>query len=94
MIVVLGKGDLRNITLSLSTVTRIRNKVRQCAGVSVSAADFDPFLTIHFDGKKCKMGSKQGGQTVEHIPVIVSGVSGERQLGISIAESASGKNNQ
>ena len=36
------------------------------------------------------MGALQGGEVTEHLPIIISGVSGEHQLGIEIAENSTG----
>jgi hypothetical protein len=89
-LVVVGGGKIEDITLSLSTIYRIRDDERRHVALSIGLADYDDHVTVHFDGKRVKMGHLQGGETVEHLPVIVSGISGERQLGIEIAENSTG----
>ena len=81
---------LCSIVLSLSTIYRIREEERLHVEDDVNNAEYDDHVTCHFDGKRSKMGHLQGGEVKEHLPVIVSGVSGERQLGIQIAENSTG----
>ena len=89
-LVLMGQVKMEEVTLSLSTVKRIRKQERIRAGRSIADAEFDDFVILHFDGKKTPMGDQQGGGVKEHVPVIVSGVSGEYQLGIEIAPNATG----
>ena len=79
------------MTLSQSTVERIREDERLHAGLSISLAEYDQHVMLHFDGKRVKMGAHQGGKIVEHLPVIISGISGEFQLGIEVAENSTGE---
>ena len=89
-LVIMGGGKIEDITLSLSTIYRIREEERLHVEDDVNNAEYDDHVTCHFDGKRSKMGHLQGGEVKEHLPVIVSGVSGERQLGIQIAENSTG----
>ena len=89
-LVIDGKAKLSEITLSLSTIKRIREEEQLHARHDVNLKEYDDFLTLHFDGIKVPLGSNQGGGVVEHIAIIVTGVSGEQQLGIEIAENATG----
>jgi hypothetical protein len=90
-ILLIGGGNVEDITISLSTIGRIRADVRVSATYKVMFDEYDDCLTLHFDGKKVKMGVRQGGEVVEHVPVNVSGVSGERPLGISVAPDGKGR---
>ena len=89
-LVIIGRGNPEDITLSDSTVRRIRKDKRCHASLSVDLADYDDILCLHFDGKRVKMGANQGGKVVEHLVIYVTGVSGVRQLGIEMAEGSTG----
>lgn len=89
--VMVGKQKIEDITLSQSTVERIRRDERLHVGLSINLRKYDTHVMLHFDGKKVRMGARQGGKVIEHLPVIITGVSGEFQLGIEIAESSSGE---
>ena len=90
-LVMLGGGKIEDITLSLSTIHRLRDDERRHASLTISLADYDDHVTVHFDGKRVNMGALQGGGVVEHLPVIISGISGEHQIGIEIAENSTGE---
>ena len=89
-LVLMGQVKIEDVTLSLSTVKRIQKQERIRAGRSIADAEFDDSVILHFDGKKTPMGDHHGGGVKEHVPVIVSGISGEYQLGIEIAPNATG----
>ena len=89
-LVIKRKAKLSDITLSRSTIKRIREEEQRHAHLDVNFKEFDDFLTIHFDEKKVVLGANQGGDVKEHVAIIVTGVSGEQQLGIEIAENARG----
>ena len=76
-ILLIGGIKAEAVTLSLSTVCHIRDDVRQSATLKAALKEYDDNLTVHFDGKKVKMGTLKGGGIVEHVPVNVSGVSGD-----------------
>ena len=89
-LVMVGGGDLSKITLSLSTINRLREDERKHAHLSTNLAEYDEHVQLHFDGKRVKMGTQQGGELLEHLSVSVSGVSGVKQLGIEIAQNSTG----
>ena len=90
-LILTGGGDLSEITLSLATIDRLREDERKHAHFSTNLAEYDRFVTVHFDGKRCWMGLQQGHQVLEHLAVFVSGISGVKQLGIEIAANSTGK---
>ena len=61
--------------------------------MTISLAEYDQHVTIHFDGKRVKMGALRG-EVTEHLPIIISGVSGDLQLGIEIAGNATGNSDR
>ena len=91
-LVIVGRGNPEEITLSDSTVRRLRKDERLHASLSIDLADYDDVLCLHFDGKRVKMGSNQGGEVIEHLAIYVTGISGTRQIGIVQAKSSTGIN--
>ena len=89
-----GGAKIEDLTLSESTVNRLRLDERGHAHLSVQLDEYDRFVTVHFDGKRVKMGPNQGGGLLEHIAVLVSGISGVKQLNIEIAANSTGVWNQ
>lgn len=91
LLVEAGGGRIEDLTLSESSVRRWREESRKDSSLKVALAEYDPILTVHFDGKRVKMGPCQGGQVLEHIVVSVTGISGDHNLGINVAPNSSGK---
>ena len=90
ILAICGGEKLEDLILSESTIHRLRQDEQGHAHLSVNLDEYDRFVTIHFDGKRVKMGANQGGQLLEHLAILVSGISGVKQLSIEIAANSTG----
>ena len=85
-----GGGNLNDQCISYGSVERIIDEVREESARKTKEQDFPERCIVHFDGAKVKLGKKQGGRKIEHLSVTVTGLGGERHLGIYEVSSGTG----
>jgi hypothetical protein len=69
----IGGGDPSDVTLSHSTIERRRTEAREDANLRIAFQNFDEDCTLHFDEVQLKLGQHQGGKTVKHLAITITG---------------------
>ena len=86
-----GGGDANDPHISLSNVQNIVEECRNEAVVKIRSQDFPDRLCLHFDEVKTKLDKQHGDRKSEHFSVTVTGVGGEKKLGIFEIPRGTGK---
>jgi hypothetical protein len=89
-IVVNGGGDASDVILSHSSVVKRMNESRNDVNLSARFQTYDNPSTMHFDMVKLLLGGNQGGGKVEHLAITLTGISGEKVIGVIVAPNGTG----
>ena len=70
------------INISRSMVDRMQRRCRDEAVEELKQLKFPEQGALHFDEVKVSLGAQQGGRKIEHLVATVTGLGGERKLGV------------
>ena len=85
-----GGGNPEDLRGSLGTIQNAAKAARKNAVQQVNNQEFPERAVLHFDGVTTSLDKLHGNRRKEHLCVTVTGLGGERKLGVFEIENGTG----